>query len=263
MINHKQNALRLAMVVSYLVMIITNMFANSKQINALSTADVAMMYTNLLTPASYTFLIWGFIYILLAVYVLLHFKAFYTNDRYSTIIQTIAPYFIVSCLANALWLVAWHYEYLIISLFLLLIILFCLVQMTKISKNEMLYMRITIGVYLAWIIIASIANVTAVLVSISFNAFFENQIWVNIVLVFGAIIVTLLSLKFKTIVYLLVFIWAYVGILVEHTSISGWNQLYPSIIITASVLVTAFIGLIVYVGLAKLKIVKQRKLIET
>ncbi len=62
--------LRWSNVLAFILMVIVNGIAGSTTlIGGMTTADVSNAYPTLLTPAGYTFAIWGVIYVLLGVFV--------------------------------------------------------------------------------------------------------------------------------------------------------------------------------------------------
>ena len=61
---------KLAVLFAFAAMVTVNYMATNGLINNSTTAAVSDSYSSLFTPASYTFFIWGLIYLLLFVYVL-------------------------------------------------------------------------------------------------------------------------------------------------------------------------------------------------
>ena len=84
--------------------------------------------------------------------------------------------------------------------------------------GEKLAVHLPFSVYLGWITIASIANVSASLVWINWDGFgISPEIWAAVV-VSLALIITLLMLGLrKDFAYGLVIIWAFIGIGVKQT----------------------------------------------
>jgi hypothetical protein len=108
-----------------------------------------------------------------------------------------------------------------------------LVNNLKLNKIEKLMIKIPFGVYLGWITIAAIANITVFLVSIDWNGFgVPDYVWMIIILIAGVIISSIRMIKDKNLAFGLVPVWAYFGILIKHTSINGFNYMYPQVITT-------------------------------
>jgi len=80
------------------------------------------------------------------------------------------------------------------------------------------------------------ANIKILLVSIRWNGLeISDTIRTIIILVLLFCIVTYRTFKNKDIAYCLAVIWAYVGILVKHTSETELNGQYPQIILSVIV----------------------------
>ena len=88
--------------------------------------------------------------------------------------------------------------------------------------------------------------------STNWNGFgIDESIWTVAILLVGAVIGIVRMLKDKNSSYGLVLVWAYGGILIKHTSASGFDGVYPTIITTVIVCMVLFVGSIGYVGYTK------------
>ena len=73
--------------------------------------------------------------------------------------------------------------------------------------KEKLFVHVPISVYIGWITVATIANVTAVLVKIGWDGFgISEQIWTMLVLIIATIITILMIAKRKDYAYSFVII---------------------------------------------------------
>lgn len=239
---------------AYVAMVVVNFLANGLPINNRSTGAISDAYPNLFAPAGITFSIWGLIYLLLAGYVLYLFIS--SSQKNNELFNKINPLFIASSLANILWIFAWHYNYIGLSvlimaaLLILLINIADIIRIQKFSSLEKLLIRTPFSVYFGWITVAAIANITVFLVSIGWNGFgVSDFVWTSIILLVGALIGILRMNKDKNIAYGLVLVWAYLGILFKHMSAGGFDGEYPSVIATVIlclVLFIFFVGRIIY-----------------
>ena len=218
-------------------MVAMNALANIQPINGQTTGEISDKYANLFAPAGYAFSIWGLIYLLVAGYILFQLGVFQKNKQNQPLLNKIGVYFSISSIANATWILCWHYEKIGLSMLLMIVILLCLIRINQLifnaqlSTKEKLLVRLPFSVYFGWITIATIANVTTYLVSINWNGFgLSDQIWMILILLVGVVIGSLTMLKYQGFAYGLVLIWAYVGILVKHLSASGFDKEYPSVI---------------------------------
>jgi hypothetical protein len=214
--------------VTYTAMVFVNFLANSLPINNRSTGDISNDYPNLFAPAGITFSIWGLIYLLLGAYVIYQFVN--KDKKTEELLKKINPLFIATSLANISWILAWHYDFIGISVLIMAALLFLLIKIADILRNEKfiswknLFIWTPFSIYFGWITVASIANITVFLVSIGWNGFgIADYIWTSIILLVGAVIGVLRMNKDKNFVYGLVIVWAYLGILYKHLSLEGFN----------------------------------------
>ncbi len=242
----KKNLIKILSGITYISMFVVNFLANSLPINNRSTGDISNAYPNLFAPAGLTFSIWGLIYLLLAGYVIYQFIN--NSQKTEEFFNKINPFFIASSLANIAWIFAWHYDYIGLSVLIMATLLFLLIKIAniirvqKFSSLEKIFIWAPFSIYFGWITVAAIANITVFLVSITWNGFGVSEfIWTIIILLIGALIGILRMQKDKNIAYGLVFIWAYLGILLKHISANGFNGQYPEIISTVIVCLILFI----------------------
>lgn len=231
--------LRLIVAISFVIMIAVNALANIIPINGLNTGQVSDFYENLFAPAGITFSIWGVIYLLLLLYTIYQFGFFQEDvDSYKEeLFKKIGIYFSISSILNSIWILAWHYRMIEISLVIIILMLICLIiinEKTKkatLSLKDRIFIKIPFSIYFGWLTIATIANVTTLLVKVGWNGFgIPEQIWTIAVLIVGLLIGVGTMVKNKDFFYGLVIIWAYIGIYIKHTSATGYNSQYGSII---------------------------------
>jgi hypothetical protein len=245
---------KIIVAVTYLAMVVMNFLANGLPINNRSTGDISDAYPNLFAPAGPAFSIWGLIYLLLGGYVLYQFVK--KDQKTEDLLQKINPLFIATSLANISWIFAWHYDYIGLSVFIMVTLLMLLIQIADMLRTEQfaslekLFIWAPFSVYFGWITVATIANITVFLVSIDWNGFgVADFVWTSIVLLVGALIGIFRMRKDKNIVYGLVLVWAYSWILFKHLSVGGFDGQYPSVIITVIIclaLFTFFVGRVAY-----------------
>lgn len=240
---------------SFLVMIIVNALADVLPINGVGTGQVSDSYKNLFAPAGLTFAIWGLIYLLLAGYTLYQLGFFQIKGvPYKTdLLEKVGLYFSISSIANAIWIFAWHYHLIAVSMLLMIIILVCLILITKeindteLSLRDKIFIRLPFSVYFGWITVATIANATTLLVSLCWNGFGISEIaWTVVIISVGLVIGIATIIRYKDIAYGLVIIWAYAGILIKHVSSKGFAGQYPVVITTAITSIVLLLIVVVY-----------------
>lgn len=233
--------LRYLTVLFFAAMVFMNYLANSLPINGKTTGDVSAAYPNLFVPAGITFSIWGIIYLLLAVYCVMQFM-----PDSKEIASRINWLFIISCVLNGLWIVAWHYQKLPWSLLIMVGLLVTLIMINlQIRELSPGWVKAAFGIYLGWICIATIANVTALLVDTGWNGFgIQPQIWSIIMIAAGAIIVSLTLLRINNPFIGLAVVWAFTGIIIRR------SEDYRSIVI-AAIIGILVVGIITLLGFLK------------
>lgn len=208
----------------YIAMVIVNAMANILPINGYNTGEISNMYPNLFVPAGFTFGIWGIIYFLLLIYVSYSTQVLWKQNMQTpafTAVNQIAPLFLLSCTLNAIWIVNWHYLYIFFTLFIMLFLLVTLININshfekfknELSVTQKFILVTPFTVYLAWICVATIANTTALLVSIKWNAFhLAPWIWSCIMIVIACLLAAIYTIKRSAVTFALVIAWALFGI---------------------------------------------------
>jgi hypothetical protein len=194
-------------------MIVMNYLANALPLNGKTTGQLSDGFPNLFVPAGVTFSIWGVIYILLLIFSVIQF-----TTSYQVAVSRVGWLFGLSCLFNGLWIVAWHYERLPLSLILMAGLLICLIWINIFIRDlPDGFIKAGFGVYLGWICIATIANVTALLVTNGWQGFgISEQSWAIIMIVVGAIIVSLTIWRMSNPYIGLAVVWAFAGIMIRR-----------------------------------------------
>ncbi len=246
---------KIAVLTTFLAMVVVNALATALPINGITTGDVSDSFPNLFAPTGLTFSIWGLIYLLLAAYTLYQFGLFQEDKGAAKagLYKKIGVLFSISSLANALWIFAWHYYNIALSLLLMFVLLVSLILINstldkvQLSLRDKYFIKLPFAVYLGWITVATVANVTSLLVYSGWNAFgIAEQVWTVIIIAVGLIIGAATTLRFKSYAYGLVIVWAYLGIWIKHTAESGFNGQYPAVIATVIISILIMVAVEAY-----------------
>jgi len=260
--NKVKNSMKLLIAATFLIMIIVNALANILPINGQDTGQVSDSYPNLFAPAGLTFAIWGLIYLLLVGQTLYQIGLFHGKNGTikAKLLNNIGLIFSISSIANAAWIFSWHYHLIPLSMLLIIVILICLILINnmnnkeELSIRERIFIRLPFSVYFGWITVATIANATTLLVSAGWKGFgISEPMWAITIISVGMIIGVATMLRNKDIAYGLVFIWAYAGILIKHTSASGFSSQYSEVITTATICLVLFVITEAYILFANRK----------
>lgn len=206
--------LYLAMWISLIVMIAMNALANIIPLNNQTTGEISNKLDVLFTPAGYVFSIWSVIYILLIIWLIMIYKPMRRHD----VDRKIGFAFIASCVWNIAWLICWHFEFFNTSIVFMLLLLVTLIFIySHYTNNEQTFAkRLPFSIYLAWISVATIANISYVL---KYNGVTLgiNELFGSFVLVILAAALAILAVKVSRDLYFLAVItWALIGVSVAN-----------------------------------------------
>jgi hypothetical protein len=209
-------------IISFLFMIAVNVLAEVLPLNGKTTGEISDLYPNLFTPAGITFSIWSVIYIFLAGSIIFQATALLKKSHPSrNKIQKISPFFIVTCLANAAWIISWHYRLVSLSVCIMILLLLSLIiiheklnlSLSRKPLSEKLWLDVPFSLYLGWITIATIANVTAMLVDMGWNGAGLSETFWTVTMIGTGTLAGLLMIYLKNnIIVAVVGIWAFYGI---------------------------------------------------
>ena len=239
---------RIFLTVTYLAMVTMNYLANALPLNGRQTGEISDAYANLFAPAGITFSIWGVIYAFLALHILYQWGLFHSAvSTDGPLLRRVGILFGISSLANTGWVFAWHYDQILLSTILIATILVLLAIVAVTLRDHLLNMRQTwlvrvpFSIYFGWLTVATVANITVLLVSAGWDGFgLSNQVWAVAIILIAAAIGTFTMIRNRDMAYGLVLLWAFTGIVIQHTSADGFAGRYPEVIVATLVCLVAF-----------------------
>jgi hypothetical protein len=217
---------QITVVVVLILTIVVNILSNTLPFNNLTAPEIADSFDVYFVPAGYVFSIWSLIYIGLIAYAIFQLLP---RQRENPRLRQTGWWFVLSCAANSAWLFLWHYGYFALSVVAMLTLLISLIVIylrlgvgqQAVPSGERWLVQLPFSIYLGWITVATIANVTAFLDSIDWNGFgISPEIWTFIMLVVAIAVAGLMAYSRQDIAYLLVLIWAFIGIGFEQADTS-------------------------------------------
>jgi hypothetical protein len=263
----KKRLLQAGNILAVFITIIINALAVILPLNGKTTQELSDALPNFFVPAGLTFSIWSIIYILWVVFAVYQARDLFKKEEISMpFLSQITGLFILSSIANSAWIFLWHYEHVGLSLLIMLLLLCCLLSIyvrLKIGKSnvtlkEKLCVHVPFSVYLGWITVATIANVTAFLISIQWDGFGIDQLtWTIVIIVVGTLLTYLMLALRKDLAFSLVVLWAYFGIWLKRTAQP--NTITDINIATAVsvAIVLIFSGLLAVIGYQQMRRKKQ------
>lgn len=215
-----EKTLQIANITGFIAVIVTNALANALPIAGRTTGEVADQYPNLFTPAGITFSIWGVIYLALLIFILLQSRGLFSDRPVPEYVASIGPLFVVNCLLNVSWILVWHQLWVIPSVLImlgLLATLYLIYQRVQgYSWRGFGLIRLPFSLYFAWICVATIANLTVLLVDVGYQgAPLSPPVWTAVMVGIAALLGLFFLLQEDDPVFPLVIIWALIGIILK------------------------------------------------
>ncbi len=220
-----KNTLRqFANLLSVVFALAVNFLAVTLPLNGQNTGEISDRFPVLFVPAGYVFSIWSVIFIGWIAFTIFQFQP---SQKDNPRLQRLGYLFALSSLANGAWLFTWHYNYfglgvlIMLSLLGLLIASYLRLNVNRSSASGLEWWSIDLplSVYLGWISVATIANVTDWLYLVGWNGFgIAAPVWAIIMLAVASVLGLLMALTRKDAAYLLVFVWAFAGIAVKQVA---------------------------------------------
>lgn len=226
--------------VSLTVLLIISSLAQREWFSDLNVGEVSDKYETVFAPASITFAIWGLIYASLVAFCIYHIvKAFNADDteQAEMDIKAIGWLFIINTLATAAWLIAWVNEQIALSVLLILIQLITLILISvrahianpDRSLSTKIFTQFPLSIYFAWICVATIANISAFLVSMNWDGFgISATYWTIISIGLTTLLSLFVIIVRRNFFFGLVILWALYGIALKRQQVD--EVLYQEVI---------------------------------
>lgn len=243
---NKDTIRQILIVVAVVATIVVNGLATALPINGRTTGEISDSFDVFFVPAGYVFSIWGVIYLGLIAYAI--YQAL-PAQAHNPDLRSIGSLFILSSLANIAWILLWHYGYVLLSVVVMLVLLVCLIAIylrldinrKQVSNGMRWLVHLPFSIYLGWITVATIANVTVLLYDWDWTGLgVSAETWTVIMLTIATVVGGLMSFTRGDIAYSLVLIWAFSGIAIKHSDTSS--------VATAAWIATAATAVLMLVG---------------
>jgi hypothetical protein len=229
--------------VSVIVALTVNILASALPLNGQNTGEISDRFEVLFVPAGYVFSIWGLIYLGWIAFTVFQLQP---SQKESPRLRRLGYLFALSNLANAAWLFCWHYNLFGLSVLVMLALLGLLivsylrldVNRADVSRMEYWSVDVLFSVYLGWITVATVANITDWLYFIGWDGFgISPQVWAVTMLAVASLLGLAMALTRNDAGYLSVLVWAFIGIAVMQA-------LVPMVVLSAWIAAAFTFGLI-------------------
>lgn len=210
---------------SVILVVAVNGLSQSQRWNNTTIGEISDQYGNLFTPAGYAFAIWGLIFLMLIGYSLFQIKRTFFSKKESPFIVQTGWWFTIANMLNAAWVVAFTYEYVGLSVLIMLGILSSLLIIVQRTNMEcwdapvevIVFVWWPICIYSGWIAVATIANFSAFFASINWTGSELNQVVWTMVMITIAVLVNVLMVWLRNMrEFAGVAVWALIAIFVRH-----------------------------------------------
>jgi len=231
--------------VAVIVMIAANIVFEVLPLNGTTTAQVSGAHDTILTPPGFTFVIWGLIYLGLFLNVLFQLGLFYTQRDADNpdLIYAVNALFPIACITDIVWLVMWHYELILLSLIVIVLLWFALVFIywrlfPEIrTTKERVFMLWPVSLFLSWISAAALLNLTVVIHDSSPDMLGLGMLpWSMAVLAILFGITEFFIIKYADYVFGLTALWVFAGIITRFFTMGEDSSTMMIMVVSVSVL---------------------------
>lgn len=219
----KDTVRQITNLVTVLIALTVNILASTLPLNGQNTGEISDRFQVYFVPAGYVFAIWGAIYL---GWIAFTFFQFRPAQKESPRLRKLGYLFAWSNLANAAWLFAWHYNVFGFSVVIMLTLLGLLiisylrldVNRVSVSRVERWSVDIPFSIYLGWITVATVANISDWLYLVQWSGFgIASQTWAVVMISVASLIGVAMTIARRDSAYLLVLVWSFIGIAVKQT----------------------------------------------
>jgi hypothetical protein len=221
----KDTTRQIANALSVVIALTVNILASTLPLNGQNTGEISDRFPVYFVPAGYVFAIWSIIFIGWIAFAIYQFQpAQKENPR----LQNLGYVFAISGLFNAAWLVCWHYNWFGLSVLVMLTLLVLLivsylklnVGLTPIKTAERWNVDVPFSIYLGWISVATVANISSWLYFVNWNGFgIAPQTWAVVMIAIASVLGLLMTITRRDSGYVFVLAWAFAGIAVKQAGV--------------------------------------------
>lgn len=221
----KDIARQISVIASVLVTLVVNGLANALPLNGQNTGQISDRFHVYFVPAGFVFSIWGLIYIGLVAYTI--YQAL-PSQRANPRLRATGWWIALGGVANSSWIFLWHYNQFPLTLIAMLVLLVTLIVTylrlgigrAAVPAGEKWAVHLPFSIYLGWITVATVANISDVLDFLKWDGFgIAPETWMVIVLAAVLGIAVLMNFTRRDVAYTAVLLWALAGISVKQAGV--------------------------------------------
>lgn len=197
--------------------LVMNYLSNALPLFGNTNGQISDSLPNAFTPAGLTFAVWGPIFLGLAVFAVYQALPAGRGPRYDRLFWP----FLLGNLLNVAWLFAFQSLTFGLSVVIMLALLGSLIWLYLTVRGlqplsgEFWALQVPASLYLAWISVATMANITAFLVSAGITGGVLGigaQLWSALLVVIAGLVGTFFLLRYRDYAFAAVLLWAFLGV---------------------------------------------------
>ncbi|MVN86241.1 tryptophan-rich sensory protein [Deinococcus sp. HMF7620] len=217
-------ARQVTLLLATVLTLVMNYLSNALPLFGNSNKAVSDSLPNAFTPAGLTFAVWGPIFLGLLVFAVYQALPAQRAPRYDRLFWP----FLLANLLNSAWLLAFQSLNIVLSVPIMLALLGSLVWLYLAVHDlrplgaEAWALQVPTSLYLAWISVATMANITAFLVSVGVTAGalgLSAPLWSALLVVIAAVVGVFFLMRFHDYAFAAVLLWAFYGVYVARTEV--------------------------------------------
>lgn len=258
-----KKTLAIANIIALLVTIAINYIGSAGLLNGNTMKVISDKYFNYFTPAGYAFSIWGLIYLGLLGFVIYTTATLNNKDNTTPVLLQVKWWFVLSCVANSAWVVAWLSDNIGLSVLLMAVLFVALLNIVlntgaalrQVPFKVHLWVYWPFALYLGWISVAFIANTAAYLTSINWDGWGIAAVnWAVIMISVAGLVNIFVIWSRRLYLFGAVGIWALLAIAAAN-EVS--TVLYTCYVVSAVLLVTIAVRMFAAFSAGKVNTAKE------
>lgn len=222
--------IRIFVLIACLAQFVTN-FAGEQIFGYASNVEISDRYTTIITPADFTFAVWGFIFLGSLIYSVYQLLPSTQEQKW---LDRLAPYAIGTYLTCAIWPIPFGFERFILAQVIIIALLASLIgaflvirqrdTADKLSTVETSFVKLPFSIYFAWVTVATVVGLGLTLVTLGWSGFGIGDISWGVIILLAVLAITafVVAVSRGNLGYTAVIVWAMYGIImkdVEQTPI--------------------------------------------
>lgn len=181
-----------------------------------TVAEISAKYPTMFTPASYAFSIWGAIYLSMLVYAIFQLMP---AQRDEILFDRLAKPFIVVNLLAVVWILAFRFEFILVSAFVIVAMLIASLMMLERVRDEVLrgdcsnWVSVPFSLLSGWLSVATISNVAIFFVAYGLaGSQLTQSVLTVLMILIASLLAVMVCFRCRDFIYPGVIMWACVAI---------------------------------------------------